>query len=185
MTKTRIKTLVALVAVAAVSCLTGCGYTTRSMIAGKYRTVYITPFKNKIDITRETNNGTNYRIYRPALETDVTSAVVQKFLIDGNLKPVKEHDSADLVLEGDLTDFHKDALRYDRNDNVQEYRVNVGVRLKITDQAKGQVLWEEPSFTGYASYFVSGAQANSEAAAISDAITDLSRRVVERTVDQW
>lgn len=174
------------VLLAAVSCWAGCGYTTKSLIAEKYHTVYVAPFKNKIDITRETKTGGgNYRIYRPALETDVTSAIIQKFLIDGNLKPVKNRDAADLVLDGELIGFRKDALRYDRNDNVEEYRVNVVVRLTMTDQAKGETFWVEPSFTGYASYFVTGAQANSEATTISDAITDLSRRVVERTVDQW
>lgn len=164
--------------------VSGCGYTTRSLIADKYHTVYITPFKNAIDITHETT-ANNYRLYRPLLETDITTAVVRKFLIDGNLKPVDNKEDADLVLEGNLTAFRKDPLTYTGDDDVNEYRVSVTVRLKMTDTASNAVSWEEPSFTGTATYFLSGAQASSESEAINTAISDLSRRIVERTVDQW
>lgn len=163
----------------------GCGYTTRSLIAGKYRTIYITPFKNKIDITREMDNAGNYRIYRPRLESDVTNAVVQKFLTDGNLKPVEKPENADLVLQAELIDFRKDALRYTRNDDVEEYRVTLTVNMKLMDIAKDTLVFEEPGFSGNDTYFVSGAQGTSESSAVSGAITDLSRRIVERTVDQW
>ena len=33
--------------------LTGCGYTTRSLIAGKYKTINIAPFVNKVELTVE------------------------------------------------------------------------------------------------------------------------------------
>ena len=173
---------------AVLSCLaTGCGYTTRSMIASQYRTIYITPFVNKVDITRENDNvANNYHLYRPMLETEVTSAVVQKYLRDGNLRPVHSKDNADLVLEGQLVDFRKDALRYTTSNDVQEYRVNVAVNMALYDEAAGhKLLWQENGFTGIATYFVTGAQAGTESGAITDAITDLSRRIVERTVDQW
>lgn len=162
----------------------GCGYTTRSLIADKYQTVYITPFKNSIDITRETT-ANNYRLYRPLLETDITSAVVQKFLIDGNLKPADRADNADLVLQGSLTGFRKDPLTYTGSDDVNEYRVSITVSLRMSDTGSNTVLWEEPSFTGSATYFLSGPQATSESEAINTAIKDLSRRIVEHTVDQW
>jgi len=45
--------------------LAGCGYTTRSSIGGKYKTIYVTPFVNKIDITREGDVASKYKLYRP------------------------------------------------------------------------------------------------------------------------
>jgi hypothetical protein len=169
---------------AVLAAVSGCGYTTRSLIAGKYHTIYIEPFANKIDITGETT-ANNYRIYRPLLETDVTSAVIRKFLIDGNLKPVKQKENADLVLEGSLVDFRKDALTYTGQDYVNEYRVSIAVHLKLISSGAQSALWEEPSFSGTATYFLTGTQATSESAAITVAVGDLSRRIVERTVDQW
>jgi len=164
--------------------MTGCGYTTRSMVSNKFKTIYITPFVNKVDITNEAYTANKYRIYRPTLETDITKTVINKFLFDGNLKPVKEQ-TADLVLKGELIEFRKDPLTYDDNDNVTEYRINLVVNISLWDKKENKLAWEENGFTGNTSYFTSGTQAKSESAAVTDALTDLARRIVERTVEQW
>ena len=163
----------------------GCGYTTRSMISNKYKTIYVAPFVNKVDITQEAYYANKYRIYRPGLETDITRAVNNKYLFDGNLRPAKE-EAADLVLKGELVEFRKDPLRYeDNNEDVAEYRVNVIVNLTLLDKKNNEEVWQEGSFTGDTTYFTSGTQAKSEETAIIDAINDLARRIVERTVEEW
>jgi hypothetical protein len=151
------------------------------MISNKYRTIYIVPFVNKTDITNEAYSGSQYRIYRPHLETDITASVINKFLFDGNLKPVKEAD-ADLVLKGELVDFRRDPLRYDDNDNVLEYRISLVINMSLWDKINDKLLYEENNFTGDTTYFVN---AKSEGVAVNDALADLARRVVERAVDQW
>lgn len=164
--------------------LASCGYTTRSMIADKYRTIYISPFANKIDITKETDVASKYKLYRPLLDTDITKAVVNKFLFDGNLRPVKS-ENADLTLKGEIIEFRKDPLRYSDDEEVEEYRVNLVVNLTMWDDKEDKLLWEENGFTGLTSYFTTGREAKSEATAINDAIDDLARRIVERAVEQW
>lgn len=164
--------------------LAGCGYTTRSLIAGKYKTINIAPFVNKVELTLESNSNSKYKVYRPMLETEVTRAVINKFLSDGNVKPVVE-DLADLVLKGELVEFRRDPLRYTNNDDVDEYRINIVVNMSLWDKKNDKLSWEEKNFTGSATYFVTGAQAKSEEAAVQDAIKDLSRRIVERVVEQW
>ncbi len=162
----------------------GCGFTTRSMISDEYRTIYVSPFANKIDITREADAASKYRIYRPMLETDVTRIVSNKYLFDGNLKPVPQEE-ADVILKGELVDFRKDPLRYDDNNEVSEYRVNLVVNISLYNRKTDKLVWSENGFTGYVSYFTSGAQAKPEITAINGALDDLARRVVERTVEQW
>jgi len=169
--------------------LTGCGYTTRSMISGKYRTIYITPFLNKVDITQEAYSASKYRIYRPMLETDITKKVINRYLFDGNLKPVKE-DQADLVLKGELIEYRKDPLSYDTNgENVAEYRININVNLSLWDTKENKIVWQENNFNGNYSFFTSFASGNtvkvSEDTAVINAVEDLARRIVERTVEQW
>lgn len=164
--------------------LAGCGYTTRSMIASKYRTIYITPFVNKVDITSDVYTSNKYKVYRPMLETDVTRRVSNKFLFDGNLKPT-EKDMADVVLKGDLVDFRRDPLRYTENEDVEEYRINIVVNISLWDNRENKMLWEEANFTGDASYFVTGSLATSEDTAVNNALDDLARRIVERAVEQW
>ena len=171
--------------------LTGCGYTTRSMIYGKYTTIYIAPFLNKVDITQEAYTANKYRIYRPMLETDITRKVVNKYLFDGNLKPIKE-DQADLVLKGELIEYRKDPLTYSSGgEDVAEYRINIYVNLSLWDTQENKLLWQENNFNGNYSYFVSNAISGSsvivvsENTAVNNAIEDLARRIVERTVEQW
>ncbi len=162
----------------------GCGYTTRSMISTQYRTIYITPFTNKIDFISQSDTGDKYKVYRPHLETDATKAVIDRYMLDGNLKAV-EKDKADLILTGEIMEFRRDPLRYDDNDNVTEYRLNVVVNIALWDTKENRKIWEENTYTGDFSYFVTGYQAISEDKAVSDSIQDLARRIVERTVEQW
>ncbi|MFA4989796.1 MAG: LptE family protein [Candidatus Omnitrophota bacterium] len=164
--------------------LAGCGYTTRSMITNKYRTIYVAPFVNKVNITNEVNTGNKYRIYRPMIESDITEYVINKYLFDGNLRPA-EDTSADLILKGEVMDFRKDPLRYDDSDNVKEYRINLVVNISLWDRKENKLLWQENNFTGDTTYFAAGPQTKSEDAAVVDALNDLSRRIVERTVEQW
>lgn len=176
-----------------VTVLTGCGYTTRSMIYGKYKTIYIAPFLNKVDITQEAYSANKYRIYRPMLETDITKKVINKYLFDGNLRPIKQ-DQADLVLKGELLEYRKDPLSYTTDgEEITEYRINIYVKLSLWDTQENKLLWEEGNFNGNYSYFVRTSTINpganvvvvSEDTAVNNAIEDLARRIVERTVEQW
>mgnify|MGYP001580965229 CR=1 FL=1 len=164
--------------------LQGCGYTTRSMVSSKYATMYVAPFVNKVDITNETYTANKYRIYKPALETDVTKAVIDRFLFDGNFKPVKE-ETADLILKGELIEYRRDPVRYDDSDNVIEYRLNIVVNIILWDKLKDKMVWQENGFTGDTAYFTTGSNAKSEDTAINDALKDLAVRIVGRVVEQW
>jgi hypothetical protein len=162
----------------------GCGYTTRSLITNKYRTIFIKPFVNKIDVTQESAVANRYRVYRPLLESDITNAVVNRYMFDGNLRPVEEN-AADLVLKGELLEFRRDPVRYTESDDVEEYRLNIVVNISLWDRKEDKLVWQESGFTGDTTYFTMGPQAKSEDAAVSDAMKDLARRIVDRTVEEW
>jgi hypothetical protein len=159
------------------------------MLYGNYNTIYVAPFLNKVDITQESFSANKYRIYRPMLETDITKKVINRYLFDGNLKPAKEA-AADLTLKGELIEYRKDPLSYTSNtENVTEYRVNIYVNLSLWDTKENKLLWQENNFNGSYSYFTENADNASvkvsEPTAVNNAIEDLARRIVERTVEQW
>jgi hypothetical protein len=154
------------------------------MIADKFHTIYVAQFANKIDITKETDTAHRYKVNRPTLETDITKSVINGYLFDGNLRPARE-ESADLVLKGELVEFRRDALRYTDDDEVEEYRLNLLVNISLWDKRENKLIWEEKNFTADTTYFTMGSSEKSEDAAINDAIKDLSRRIIERTVEQW
>ncbi|MDP3722691.1 MAG: LptE family protein [Candidatus Omnitrophota bacterium] len=162
----------------------GCGYTVRPGLASHLKTVYVTPFTNRIDLTQLATSGQPFPIYRHRMELDVTNAVIDRFQFTGLLRPTSAQ-RADCRLEGELAQFRRDALRYNASQQVEEWRLNVVVNLRMVDQTNDTLLWEEGGLTGDATYFALGASAESETAALDRAITDLARRVVERAVESW
>lgn len=172
------------IVVAAAVTAAGCGYTTRSLLPAEFKSIYVDNFTNKINITAEQTNERMYRGYRPGMENDITRTTIDKFLYDGNLKIASE-SSADLILRGELTDFRKEPLRYDANNNVVEYRIIMVVNIELIDAKTGKALWKEQGFAGETTYMTSGSTAMGEFPAMNAAIFDLARRIVERTVEVW
>ncbi|MBF0619621.1 MAG: LptE family protein [Candidatus Omnitrophica bacterium] len=158
----------------------GCGYTTGSVISSRYKTIYVPAFENKIDYM----NTDSRKLYIPQLETSVHDAIVSRYLFDGNLR-VAEVGNTDLVLKGRLVSFDREELRMNETNDVKEYRLRITVGITLWDPVNEKPVWDEPSFSGEATYYTSGPLAKSEAAAIQDALTDLARRVVARTIEDW
>ena len=174
------RTVFAIAVFAIVSVMAGCGYTTSSLIATNIKTIYIEPFANKVDYGTERNRN----LYIPLLEVNVKNAVIDRFLFDGNLKVVDEN-TADIILKGNLIAYRRDVLREDDNEDATEYRISIVVSLVLWDVVKDEPMWEEPNFAGEADYFTSGSLAKSESTAIDEALVDLARRIVERTIENW
>ncbi len=164
--------------------ISGCGYTTHSLLPSNFKTIYIENFTNSINITAEQSNLRMYRGYKPGMEVELTKAVRDRFLFDGNLK-ITTKENANIILKGKLVDFKRDALRYDANDNVEEYRLKLIANLELEDAKGGKLLWKEKGFAGETTYRTSGALAKNEDAAVKDVISDLARRIVERTIEAW
>ena len=162
----------------------GCGYTARPGLAPHLRTVYVKPFTNKIDLAQVVTTSQRFPIYRHRMEADLTNAVLDRFEFTGLLRPAAAN-RADSHLEGEVVEFRRDALRYDRNSIVEQWRLSLVVNVRFIDRMQNLVLWEEARLTGDTTYFVSGPNAESETAALDRAVTDLARRVVERTVENW
>jgi len=174
--------LVILCVMVSMSSLAGCGYTTASALPERLKTIYVEPFKNKINYTSVTGRR---NVYFPLLEVKVKDAVIDRFLFDGNLRPVDNPDSADLILKGALVEYQRNSLRYTDNDDVQEYRVQIVMKLELRDVQEDTVMWSYGRFIGEATYFVTGSQATTEDAAVEDAKVDLAKRIVERTIEDW
>ncbi|MFA5335437.1 MAG: LPS assembly lipoprotein LptE [Candidatus Omnitrophota bacterium] len=184
------KTCLVLAALATVVTVfvSGCGYSTRSLAYGKSTKIYIKPFENQVDlnINSDLSDKNPYRLYRAGMEVKVTNAVVNKFMVDGYLSVVSDEDQADLVIRGALINYNKQPLRYDqRSENVEEYRANIIVNVSLEDAVNAKTVWTEQGFVGYQEYALTGPKAKSEETAINEAIEDLAKRIVERTVEDW
>ena len=162
-----------------IALIAGCGYSTGSLLPSKYRTISIEPFKNKVSFAQSHSNT-----YIPLLEVKARDAMANRFLFDGHLR-IGDAQTADLVLKGELTGLERQELRVTDNQDVQEFRINIIMDLMLWDPIDQKEVWHEPNFVGEATYFVSGPLAKSESVAIADALDDLARRAVERTLEDW
>jgi hypothetical protein len=161
----------------------GCGYTSVSLLPPKLDSIHVENFANKIDIAREVSDKRASYSYWPGLETNITRAVIERFVLDKNLD-VKSKDKATLLLKGALTDYRQIPLSYS-GENVEEFRVEVFVDIELYNNLTGELMWKETSFMGESTYTISGPHTKTEAQAVSEAVNDLAPRIVERTVDVW
>ncbi|MDP2981439.1 MAG: LptE family protein [Candidatus Omnitrophota bacterium] len=161
----------------------GCGYTTKTILPDNVKTVHVDTFTNNIDITKEVGVKDKYEVYRPNLEVDLRDAIVSRVFLDGNLK-VADKDSADAVLGGWITEYRKDPLRY-QNEVAQEYRISIVCGIKLVNQKDSKVLFEEENVTGDTTYFTTGTLQKTETSALNDAMSDLSRRIINKIVENW
>jgi hypothetical protein len=163
--------------------ISGCGYAAKTILPDNIKTVHVDTFKNSIDITKEVSAKDKYEVYRPNLEVDLRDAIVNRIFLDGNLKIV-DKASSDAVLEGEIKQYRKDPLRY-QNEVVQEYRISIVCDIKLINQKDSKVLFEEENLTGDTTYFTTGPLLKTETSALSDAMSDLARRIINRIVENW
>lgn len=162
----------------------GCGYTTHSALPADVKMIHIAPVKNGIDLTGPIDEKHPFHAYRPGLEVDVNNAVINRFVFDGTLKVVAQ-EKADAVLQCTLVDYTRDPLRYSESDEIQEYRLNVTIAISLVRVSDQKPIVPLTRLAGDTTFFLSGPRAITEDEALSRAIDDLSRRVVEKVVEVW
>lgn len=164
--------------------LAGCGYTTKTNLPPNIRSVHVAPVTNAIDLSAEVSDRDAFKVYRPGLEVDLTNAIINRFIFDGNLR-VEKPGNADSTIEAKLIEYRRDPLRYSENDDVQEYRLNAVIEIALVENGSGKTIWKEERLTGDTTFYLSGRRAESEDQAVGRLVEDVARRVVEKTVEIW
>lgn len=159
------------------SFLLGCGYTQEVKLPSEIKTIAIRTFKNEIPPSEQF-------AYRPGLEIELTNAIIDRFIFDGNLKVVPESE-ADAVLEGSVVSFEQEGLRFDRFDSVEEYRLFLVVHYKLVDRRTKQIIMEEPNFSGRAEFFVNRNPTANRRISANTATFDLAKSLVDRIIEEW
>lgn len=163
--------------------LSGCGYTTQSLLPADIKSVNVAPVKNGIDLSSELSDAEHFRTYRPGVEVEITNALINRFIFDGNLK-VLSSDKADALLETTLLSYRRDPLRYSDGEDVQEYRLSITLNVSFKRRGEEKPVWNE-NIVGDTTFFIAGPRAVTEDEAAAKAVEDVSRRVVEKTIEVW
>lgn len=119
-----------LAAILAVTALPSCGYRLSqfgSVIPENARSLIVLAFMNMT--------------YEPAVDVEVTSAVVKEFLADGRMR-ITDREEADLVLRGSVVSYQEIPLSYTADAYVQQYRIVLRVDARLEDRS-GKIIWQE------------------------------------------
>lgn len=114
-----------------VTALSSCGYHmsgTGGIVPEGLRTLSVPTFIN----------GTN----EPAVDIEVTRAVVNEFMTDGRLRIV-DTEAADFVLRGTVSFFDVSPESYTADAFVQQYRVLLRIDARLEDRINGKIIWQE------------------------------------------
>ncbi|PYO15434.1 MAG: hypothetical protein DMD75_02920 [Candidatus Rokuibacteriota bacterium] len=153
--------------------LTGCGYSFRGNLPDHIKTVAVPVFTNKTS--------------EPAVETFLTSAVVEAFASNGRLRVVRAEE-ADAILDGEVVGYSVQSIAFDNQANVRQYRLVVTMNLRLRDVKKSSILFEEQSLKEKADFQVMGAVSQTisgEEAAVRTAATVIARSIVSLTIDRF
>jgi len=153
--------------------LAGCGYSFRGNLPDHIKTVAVPVFTNKTS--------------EPAVESLLTSAVVQAFASNGRLRVVKPED-ADAILDGEVVGYSVQSIAFDNLANVRQYRLQVTMNLKLRDVRRNTVLFDQQSLQEKADFQVLGAVSQTigaEEGAVRTAAIEIGRSIVSLTVDRF
>ena len=163
----------------ALACLTllpaaGCSYSPNpGLFPSHLKTIAVPVFQN--------------RTTQPALEEEITQAVVTRFIRDSKLRVVAE-DQADLVITGAVSEYRNSVFGFNAQEKAQEYQVSITLVATARDRIKNRELWKDDHLTRTANYFVTatpGQLPQTEADARAIAIDKLVDAILNRTVENW
>ncbi|OGL58675.1 MAG: hypothetical protein A3J27_09950 [Candidatus Tectomicrobia bacterium RIFCSPLOWO2_12_FULL_69_37] len=146
--------------------LGGCGYTLegtrRPASLGDARSIAIPIIANH---TRESG-----------LERTLTTAVRERFLLDGRLRLVDPAE-ADLLLEASVREYRLDPIGFSAADQVRRYRILIRTRVFLRDTQRGRSILDQ-EIDSESEFNISAAIGSSETAR-SSATSAASTRFAE------
>ena len=156
---------------------TGC-YSSRSRMPDRLQTIAVPVFKNRTYIEE----------YTRKLEVETTEATRRNFLQNSRLK-LAGRETADLVLEGDVTKYTRIQIRADRYGDPAEVQIYVLAQVSLYDVKEAKYLFRNRTIANYNWHPSSGSynlrRGESEALGRERAIEDLGRNIVRLVLDHW
>ncbi|MFN0150848.1 MAG: LPS assembly lipoprotein LptE [bacterium] len=153
--------------------VSACGYSFSARTNPHLKTIAVPIFQNKT--------------LEKGVEQRLADGVADAFLADKSLRVVEEKD-ADSVILGTIERYDRSPYSYDKSQAVQEYKVELVLRVGYEDRTKNKVIWEETALRAWGTYSVSSALAGGieeEIVAQDRAIEKAAQDILIKTVRGW
>ena len=122
----------------------------------------------------------------PSIEVQMMKSLRAEVQADGRLK-LRLPTEADVLLKVTLTHYYLSPLAYDRTHGTlaREYRVNISATTVLYDAETGEVLREQPNVIGNTDFNYNADLTAGKRSALSDATSDLARKVMSVVTTVW
>jgi len=144
-------------------CLSGCGYSTRSLLPSYIQKVHVKIFTNQT--------------IKTGLDELATNSVIEAFRSGSSLRIVDEN-SADIVIEGKVSGYSKDPYTYTANQTIIEYKITIKFTIRCVDRVRNEVFWEG-DVSDWATYSVN------EDEGINQAMKKTAEKLVTTILTKW
>ena len=148
----------------------GCWYysTSGSLLPPHIKTVAVPLFGNET-------------AWEYGIKETLTDEVIEAFTRDNTLK-IESQRNADSVIRGTITSIKEIPFTYDKEEQVQEFKVQILVNIKFEDLKERKIIWEDEAMEGWGTY---SPQDTVWQAGIDQAIEKLASDIVNKTVAGW
>lgn len=148
--------------------ITGCGYSSKSLLRSNVRSIYVPIFDNDT--------------FRRGYEFDLTRAVRDQLLLRTNLRIV-DKDEADSILFGKISSVNENVLIEDRKDNIVESRVTIRADIRWIDTRTGRAIVERKNIKGTTEFIVLRNETLTSSS--NESFVKLAQSIVESMEEDW
>ena len=123
----------------------------------------------------------NETTWEYGIKEKLTDAIIDAFTRDNTLR-VESERNADSILRASIVSIQEIPFTYDQHEQVQEYKMQMYLRIHFEDVSKKKVLWEEEAMEGWGTYSTEDEEWED---GIERAIEKLASDIVNKTVAGW
>ncbi len=148
--------------------LSGCGYSTRSLLRQDVEGIYVPIFDNDT--------------FRRGLEFKLTKSVKDEILFRTKIKIVDRED-ADAVLYGKIADVKERVISENIADDIVEGSITLFLDIKLVDARTGRNIMEKKGLQWKTEYI--GRRGEAVSTAENEAFVDIAERIVNLMEEDW
>ncbi len=148
--------------------ISGCGYTTKSLISRNINSIYIPIFGNST--------------FRSGLEFDLTTALKDEIMSKTKLR-IAQKDNADTILSGKIVTVTEGVITSNARDNIIENQVIITVNIALADRRTGRSLMTMDGLRNRAEYIVT--RGENIKTATEECLEGLAEKIVYQLEEKW
>jgi hypothetical protein len=125
------------------------------------------------------------RTGRPGLAEKLHNRIRESISRDLRLAVVADGDQADVTLEGSITSFQIQEMKFTNFRVPEKKRMRITVAMTLYKKASGSIILHEPELQAFREFSDILPPLETEPQVMETLITDLARRITAKTVTGW